>query len=98
MKSRNGTIIVEIIVVAAIILILFGFFFTVFNKYVFGNKQIIDFKQNFNAAYVLGDNGKFEKVKIKAWKDWENSDAIQVIDENDQPIYTHLMNVKLVHE
>ena len=98
MKSRNGTSIVEMMIVTAIIVILFGFLFRVSNKYVFGNKQIIDLKQNFNAAYVLGDNGKFEKVKIKAWKDWENSDAIQVIDENGRPIYTHLMNVKLVHE
>ena len=40
----------------------------------------------------------FERVKIKAWKDWEKSDAIQVIDENGKPIYTHLRNVKLTKE
>lgn len=72
--------------------------FGIFNKYVFGNKQIIDFKQNFNVAYVLGDSNRFEKVRIKAWKDWENSDSIQIILEDGTPIYTHLRNVKLTKE
>lgn len=98
MKARKGQTIVEWLVVIGIVGILLGVVFGVYNKHISGNKQFIDLKQNFNVAYVLGDNGKFERMKIKAWKDWENSDAIQVIDENGQPIYTHLMNVKLVHE
>jgi hypothetical protein len=72
----------------------FGFF----NKYVFGNKQMIDFKQSFDTAYVLVDGGRFEKMKIKAWKDYDNSDSIQIILEDGTPIYTHLMNVKLTKE
>ena len=98
MKSRNGVTFIEIAVVIGILTIFFGTLFGVFNKYVLGNRQIVDFKHNFNVAYVLSDNGKFERVKIKAWKDWQDSDAIQVIDENGHLIYTHLMNVKLVHE
>lgn len=85
-----------VLVIAFIIIgaVLFG----VFNKYVFGNKQLVDLKQNFNYAYVLGDDNKFEKVKIKAWKDWKDSDAVQVISVDGKAIYTHLANVKLVHE
>ena len=80
------------------LIIIVAFTFGIFNKYVFGNRQIIDFKQNFNVAYVLGDGGKFEKMRIKAWKDWENSDSIQVILEDGTPIYTHLRNMKLTKE
>lgn len=72
--------------------------FGIFNKYIFGNKQFVDFKQSFDTAYVIGDNNKFEKVKIKGWKDYENSDSIQIILENGTPIYTHLRNVKLTKE
>ena len=81
-------------VIVLVIAVLFG----VFNKYVFGNKQLIDLKQNFNVAYVLADDGKFQKVSISAWKDWENSDAIQVVTKDGKPIYTHLRNVKLTRE
>jgi len=72
--------------------------FGIFNKYVFGNKQFIDLKQNFNVAYVMGDNNKFEKVRIKSWNDYENSDSVQLILEDGTAIYTHLMNVKLTKE
>lgn len=96
--KESGQTAVEWLVIIAALLIVGGLVFGIFNKYIFGNKQFVDFKQNFNTAYVLGDNGKFERMKIKAWKDWENSDAIQVIDCNGHPIYTHLMNVKLTRE
>ena len=72
----------------------FGFF----NKYVFGNKQFVDFKQNFNTAYIMSNSNTFDRVRIKAWKDWENSDAVQVILTDGTPIYTHLRNVKLTVE
>lgn len=98
MKNKSGQTAIEYIVIGGIILVIIGCLFPIFNKYVFGNKQLIDFKQNFNVAYVLGDNGKFEKMNIKAWKDWEKSDAIQIIDMNGKPIYTHLRNVKLTRE
>lgn len=86
-------------VVAIIIIVLIGICsFGIFNKYVFGNKQFIDFKQNFNTAYVMSNSNTFEKVQIKAWKDWENSDAVQIILTDGTPIYTHLRNVKLTVE
>lgn len=86
-------------VIAIIIIVLIGICsFGIFNKYVFGNKQFIDFKQNFNTAYVMSNSNTFEKVQIKAWKDWENSDAVQIILTDGTPIYTHLRNVKLTVE
>ena len=89
----------EKIIAALIILFIVGLAtFGIFNKYVFGNKQFIDFKQNFNVAYIMGDNNKFDKVRIKSWNDYENSDSIQIILEDGTAIYTHLVNVKLSKE
>lgn len=97
MMNKTGSAEIGVIAVIAL-LILIAVFFGPFNKYVLGNKQLVDFKQNFNVAYILGDSNKFERVKIRAWKDWENSDSIQVIKEDGTPIYTHLCNVKLTKE
>lgn len=99
MKNNcKGATIVEasVLLIFIVIIVLFIAGFCI--RYIFGNKQLVDFKQNFNYAYVLSDNNKFEKIKIIAWKDWENSDAVQIIDAEGHPIYTHLRNVKLVHE
>ena len=85
-----GAVILIIVVIA-----IFGFI----SKHIFGNKQIIDFNhQNFKVAYVLGDSNKWERVQIKAWKDWEKSDSIQIITEDGNAIYTHLRNVKLMEK
>ena len=35
---------------------------------------------------------------IKAWKDWEQSDAVQIIKTDGNAVYTHLCNVKLCAE
>ena len=87
------------VVIGVIIIVLGIVTFGFFSKHIFGNKQIIDFNhQKFNVAYILGDSNKWEKVNIKAWKDWENSDSIQVITEDGKAIYTHLMNVKLMEK
>jgi len=98
MKSKCGYSFSELFILLMIAVIGILIIVAISNKFIFGNKQFVDFKYNFNYAYVLGDNGKFEKIRIKAWKDWKDSDAIQVVDINGKPIYTHLRNVKLVHE
>ncbi len=93
---KRGQTIVELIVVVAIIAIIVAVIFEFGSKHIVGNKQIIDFnRQKFEVAYVLGDDNKWEKVKIKAWKDWENSDSIQIVREDGSYLYTHLRNVKL---
>ena len=93
---KRGQTIVEVIVVVAIIAIIVAVIFGFGSKHIVGNKQIIDFnRQKFEVAYVLGDDNKWEKVRIKAWKDWENSDSIQIVREDGSYLYTHLRNVKL---
>lgn len=68
--------------------------FNISNKYIFGNKQYMDFKQTFRYA-IMEIDGKTVKLKIKAWKDWKQSDTIQFITEDDQTYYTHLNRVIL---
>ena len=64
-----------------------------------GNRmQFTDLRTEFDVAYILGDGGRFERRRIKAWYDWKDSDAVQVILEDGTPVYTHLRNVKLAKE
>ena len=94
MDDKQGCI-VACVIILFITLVVFGFF----SKHIFGNKQIIDFNhQKFNVAYIKGDSNTWERVQIKAWKDWEQSDSIQIITEDGNAIYTHLSNVKLMEK
>lgn len=98
-KTRKGQTAVEVMVVISIVAIIGACIFGWCSKHVWGNKQIVDFNhQRFNVAYVLGDDGKWEKVKIKAWKDWQQSDSVQIIKTDGNALYTHLRNVKLCAE
>lgn len=98
-KHKSGQSFVELTVVVVAVLILFAGIFGWCSRHVWGNKQIIDFNhQQFNVAYVLGNDGKWERIGIKAWKDWEQSDAVQIIKTDGNAIYTHLRNVKLCKE
>ena len=99
MKNRCGQTAIEVCVFIGILFVVGACIFGWCSKHMFGNKQIIDFNhQNFNVAYVLGDNGKWERISIKAWKDWEHSDAVQIIKKDGNAMYTHLCNVKLCAE
>lgn len=86
------------ITVVGIVVLVLAMLFGILNKYVFGNKQFVDLKQNYNVAYVMGDDNKFEKISIVKWNDWEDSDAVQVVTPDGRAIYTHLRNVKLTRE
>lgn len=98
-KNASGQTIVEWLVIIGMTAIIVGAWFGFFSKHVFGNKQIVDFNhQKFTSAYVLGDSNVWEKVSVKAWKDWDNSDSIQIVTPDGKAIYTHLCNVKLVQE
>lgn len=70
----------------------------IYKNYIHGNKQFVDMKTRFNTAYVLGDDGKFERCRISNWCDYPQSDSVQVVLENGTAIYTHLCNVKLTNE
>ena len=98
-SNKKGQTMAEVLVVVGIIALIGVCLFGFFSKHIFGNKQIVDFNhQKFTTAYVLGDSNVWTKVKVKAWKDWENSDSIQIVTPDGNAIYTHLCNVKLVQE
>lgn len=98
-SNKNGQTLAEVLVVVGIIAVIGACLFGFFSKHIFGNKQIVDFNhQKFTTAYVLGNSNIWEKVSVKAWKDWENSDSIQIVTPDGKAIYTHLRNVKLVQE
>lgn len=84
--------------VALIILIVAFAGWKIYKNNIHGNKQFIDMKTRFNTAYVLGDDGKFEKCRISHWCDYPQSDSVQIVLENGTAIYTHLRNVKLTNE
>lgn len=94
MNCRKGQTAAEILVVIALFLILAAVPVGCWVKHVSGNKQLFDFRQNFKYAYVT-EGTNVVKYSIKAWKDWEKSDAIQVITTDDRCIYTHLNRVIL---
>lgn len=61
-----------------------------------GNRQVgIDSHQTFDRAYVLL-KGEWKEIQVKAWRDFENSDVVQVIDQNGTVYLTHYMNMVLV--
>lgn len=83
-------------VIVAVLIIVAGF--STFNKYILGNKQFIDMKQTFNTAYVAFPDGTSQKIQIQSWRDYDNSDSIQIIDMSGKPFYTHLNRVILTKE
>lgn len=94
MKNHKGQTLTEILVIIAIGICIAAFPVGYYMKHVAGNKQIFDLRQNFKYAYVT-EGTNVVRYGVKAWKDWENSDAIQVITTDDRCIYTHLNRVIL---
>ena len=60
------------------------------------NKSIFDTKYHFNYAYVGLPNGKTIEGKVQSWKDWEDSDMLQVTFEDGITYYSHSSNIMLV--
>lgn len=94
MKNTSGCLVFVVATVIAIISFSFGFL----NKHIFGNKQIFDFKQTFNVAYIELPGNERLKVHVSKWNDYENSDSIQIIDVNGKVYYTHLNRIVLSKE
>ena len=65
-----------------------------------GNRQIgIDFAQSFDEAYIYGLDGSLIKHgNIKTYRDFEDSDVVQITIDSDTYL-THYVNVIMIrHE
>ena len=62
-----------------------------------GNQQLIDTTYSYEYGYVALPNGEVIEGKVSSWRDWEDSDTIQVVI-NGKTYYTHTTNVILVSE
>lgn len=60
------------------------------------NKTIIDTTYSFNYAFVALPDGTCVDGPIRAWKDWRDSDVIQVTFTDGTVYYTHASNVVLI--
>lgn len=60
------------------------------------NRTIIDTKYHFEYAYISLPNGVCIEGLVKNWKDWDDSDMIQVTLDNGKVYYTHSTNVILI--
>lgn len=57
-----------------------------------GNYQVMDINYTFNYAVIDGVG----EVKIKKWADYQDSDMVQVVTDDDVVYYTHGSNVILI--
>lgn len=91
--KATGCVIIIIIAIAACL-----FFWRIINRNLIGNKQLIDFRQTFNVAYLQMPDGTSKKIRVKKWNDYDQSDSIQIVSDNDVVYYTHLNRVVLTNE
>lgn len=61
------------------------------------NRQLIDTTYSYGYAYVALPGGEVVEGKVSSWRDWENSDTIQVVI-GGKTYLTHYSNVVLVSE
>lgn len=62
-----------------------------------GNQQLLDTTYSFEYAQVEMPDGSVVEGKVSSWKDYENSDAVQLVIDG-KTYYTHLSNVVLISE
>ena len=60
------------------------------------NMTLFDTKYSFNYAYVGLPNGKTIEGKVKSWKDWDDSDMLQVTFVDGSTYYSHSSNIVLI--
>jgi major membrane immunogen (membrane-anchored lipoprotein) len=61
------------------------------------NQQILDTTYTFNKAYITIGNETI-KVDVKSWKDYDDSDQIQVETKDGTVYFGHASNIILVKE
>ena len=58
------------------------------------NKQVVDVHYSFNKAIIDGVG----EVSVSSWKDYDNSDSIQITTKDGVTYYTHLSKVVLLKD
>lgn len=61
------------------------------------NAQIIDLNYKFNRAYIELPDGTVE-VEVLTWKDYEDSDMVQVTTVDGTIYYTHGSKIILIND
>lgn len=64
------------------------------NANAFGNQSWFDTTWTFDKA-IINEFDEVKHVKVKEWKEYEGSDAIQIIDTDENVYYTSLDNCVL---
>lgn len=62
------------------------------------NRQLFDFELRFDKAYIRMMDGSVKVVEVRQWRDYDNSDQIQIIGTDGTVYLTHAVNVVLVKE
>jgi len=62
------------------------------------NRQIIDLEYKFNKAYARWPDGTVKVIEISKWRDFHDSDQIQIIDKDGKVYLFHSVNVVLMKE
>lgn len=61
-----------------------------------GNRTVgIDVYQTFTKAYV-NIKGEWKEFKVSSWRDFEDSDVVQIVTSDGNVYLTHYMNMVLV--
>lgn len=61
------------------------------------NAQIIDTTWKYDRAQIKMPDGSIVEGEVFSWKDYENSDSVQV-NVDGKVYYTHLANIVLISE
>lgn len=62
------------------------------------NMEIVDTVFSYDYAIVSFPGGSSEKIKIRSWRDYEDSDQIQITSEDGTVYLFHSENIVLVKE
>lgn len=86
MKNAKAIILVVLLVIGALVL----------SGCSLGNRQIgLDLKQSFDEAIVILHNGEMIEGKVDSWRDFDESDVVQVTVEGVTYL-THYSNIILI--
>lgn len=82
--------------VIIILVVLIGGVF-LFWEVTHGNRQLVDFKNRFDRAYITLPNGEYIEGKVSSWTDFADSDVVQVTIDG-KTYLTSYVNVILIDD